>query len=60
MEKRYKVEQCKELKCWIAFEILSSNLSWDVYHARLKKECKEWVKKNKGKILRGGDNNGKQ
>lgn len=47
--KRYKIEKCKELKCWIVFEVKSANLYWDVYHAGLKKECKEWVKERLNK-----------
>ena len=49
--KKYKIEKCKELKCWIAFEVKSANLYWDVYHARLKKECINWVKE-KGEIIK--------
>ena len=52
MEKKYKIEQCKELKCWIVFERKSASLDWDVYHARLKKECKEWVMKQGGQLLK--------
>ena len=50
MEKRYKVEQCKELKCWIVFEVRSNNLLWEVYRAGLKRDCQHH--RSKASILR--------
>lgn len=40
----YIIEKCKELSCWIVFERKSGNLLWEVYRARLKKDCKKWIK----------------
>ncbi len=41
----YKIEKYPELKCWIVFEKRGS-LLWEVYRARLKKDCREWVNKH--------------
>lgn len=42
----YKIEKCPELKCWIVFERKSANLLWEVYRNKLKKNCKNYVKKH--------------
>lgn len=43
----YVIEKCSELKCWIVFEVKSRNLKWDVYKAKLKRDCKKWVEKQR-------------
>ena len=43
MEK-YKIEYVSELKKWVVFEIKSPNLLWQVYGAKLKRDCKKWLK----------------
>lgn len=42
-----KIEKDVYLGCWVVWEI-HNNYSIDIYHAKTKKECKEWLSaKNK-------------
>lgn len=44
--KKYKIQYVNELKKWVVFEIKSPNLLWQVYGAKLKRDCKKWVEKH--------------
>lgn len=38
----FEIEKDKILKCWIVWEV-HKNIKFDRYHARTKKECKQWI-----------------
>lgn len=48
--KKYSIRKCNLIKGyrWLVFKRISNNLSMQVFGAKTKKECEEWVKKNDG------------
>lgn len=40
----YKIEKCKELNCFIVWEVYR-NYKVDRFHG-LKRECRQWISKN--------------
>ena len=42
MQEQYKIEKDKYLDCWIVWEV-HKNYSIDRFHAKTKKECKQWL-----------------
>lgn len=43
--KNYSIEKDKILNCWIVWEI-HPNYKVDIYHGRLKRDCKKWMEEN--------------
>lgn len=41
----YNIEKDKILNCWIVWEV-HSNYMVDIYHGRLKRDCKQWLEEN--------------
>ena len=41
---KYEIEKDKILGCWIVWEV-HNNYKVDVYKSRLKRDCKNWIKK---------------
>lgn len=44
MNSNYQIEKDKILGCWVVWEV-HPNYKVDSFHAKTKRECKEWVKK---------------
>lgn len=50
--KRFKVEKDEYLNVWIVWELINNHTYNQVYSSMLKRECMEYVRNKRGKIIK--------